>query len=102
MAMQEKRLNILFLASWYPNKAEPQAGNFVQSPAQSVAQNYRVCALHVLSVPGKKDYEVETNWGEGVFEVIVYFGKTSKWLPRATHKFPAKESAASRQWSWCR
>ncbi len=76
-----KQLNILFLASWYPNKIEPQNGNFIQRHAEAVALNCRVAVLHVLSIKGHKDFEIEANWNNNVFEVVVYFDKTSSYFP---------------------
>jgi glycosyltransferase involved in cell wall biosynthesis len=42
--MSEKKLHILFVASWYPNRNQPVLGNFIQRHAQAVA------ALHNVSV----------------------------------------------------
>ncbi len=42
--MSEKKLHILFVASWYPNRNQPVLGNFIQRHA------YAVAALHNVSV----------------------------------------------------
>lgn len=76
-----KPLNILFLASWYPNMVEPQNGNFIQRHAVAVAKNCRVACLHVLSVSDRQGFEVTAAWKDGVYEVIVYFEKTSAYFP---------------------
>ena len=81
MVDSKGKLNILFLASWYPNKLEPQNGNFIQRHAEAVASICNVASLYVISSHDAKDYEVEKGWNNGVFEVIVYYPKTDKLLP---------------------
>lgn len=81
MIEAEQKLNILFLASWYPNKVEPQNGNFIQRHAQAVALNCKVACLHVISIHGVKGFEIDARWVNNVFEVIVYFEKTNNLLP---------------------
>lgn len=73
-------MNILFLASWYPNRVIPYNGNFIERHAQAVALKHNVKALHVLSDPNLKDtYEVERRKEKGVDSYIVYYKKvTSK------------------------
>ncbi|MFT5169382.1 MAG: glycosyltransferase involved in cell wall biosynthesis [Saprospiraceae bacterium] len=77
----EKKLNILLLASWYPNRIEPQNGNFIQRHAEAVSKNCKVACLHVLSVQGIKGFEIDARWVNNVFEVLVYFEKTVSYLP---------------------
>jgi L-malate glycosyltransferase len=81
MVDRNEKLNILFLASWYPNKLEPQNGNFIQRHAEAVASLCNVVSLYVLSSHDAKGYEVEKRWVNNVFEVIVYYKKTDKLLP---------------------
>ncbi len=81
MNENEKKLNILFLASWYPNRIEPQNGNFIQRHAEAVSKNCRVASLHAISVQGVKGFEVVAQWVKNVYEVVVYFEKTAKYLP---------------------
>src|SRR5690606_5634777 len=81
MPEQEKKQNVLFLASWYPNKLEPQNGNFIQRHAQAVALLCNVASLYVTSSPDVKGFEIEKKWEKNVFEVIVFYKKTSRSLP---------------------
>ncbi len=81
MVDPKKKLNILFLASWYPNKLEPQNGNFIQRHAEAVAAKCNVASLYVISSHDARDYEIEKSWNNGNFEVIVYYKKTDKMLP---------------------
>jgi len=81
MNREEQKLNVLFLASWYPNRVLPKNGNFIQRHAQAVALNCRVTSLHVISDEQASDFEIVTNEVNGVFEVIVYYPKTTSLLP---------------------
>jgi len=76
-----KDLSILFLASWYPNRLEPQDGNFVQRHAAAVARYCQVSSLHVLSVADATEFTVDKRWNEGIFEVTVYYPKSPGLLP---------------------
>lgn len=76
-----KDLNILFLASWYPNRIEPQDGNFVQRHAAAVARFCKVSCLYVISTKDATDFSIEKNWYQGVLEVVVYYPKSPKILP---------------------
>lgn len=79
--MIDKQLNILFLASWFPNREEPQDGNFVQRHALATAKFCKVAALHVRSVKDLDQFTIEKRWNQNMLEVIVYFPKTIKILP---------------------
>jgi len=81
MTKSEQQLKVLFVASWYPNREEPQNGNFIQRHAEAVSQNCKVACLHVLSVENAQGFEIDAQWHKGVYEVIVYFGKTPAYRP---------------------
>jgi len=83
--LTEKRLNILFLASWYPNKVFPKNGNFVQKHAQAVSQHCNVAVLHIIANTQDQKFEVETTDNNGVLEVIVYYKKIKGSSP--IHKY---------------
>ncbi|MCO6499301.1 MAG: glycosyltransferase family 4 protein [Vicingus serpentipes] len=76
-----KKYNILFLSSWYPNKTSPQAGNFVQKHAHAVAQHCHVSVLHVAPRIQKEKFVIEQNSCDGVVEVIVYYQKITSKIP---------------------
>ncbi len=78
--------NILFLPSWYPNRLYPQNGDFVQRHAVAVSAYCRVAVLYVLSDPQASRFEVETVWHQKVYEVRVYYPKTSRWRPYGKFK----------------
>jgi len=47
-----KKLNILFLCSWYPSEVLPTNGDFIQRHAEAVNLQHTVTALHIISKPG--------------------------------------------------
>jgi glycosyltransferase involved in cell wall biosynthesis len=76
-----KKLNILFLSSWYPNKVQPSNGNFIQQHAQAVSIHCNVYALHIISRNQDEDIILEQNLNEGVLETIVYYKKVTSKVP---------------------
>jgi glycosyltransferase involved in cell wall biosynthesis len=79
---ENKKLNILFLSSWYPNRLIPTLGNFVQKHAEAVAMRENVAALFVCSDPGNKEpFEVVESNPNNVYTVNVYYKKVQ-------HSFP--------------
>lgn len=56
----EEKLKILFLASWYPSRVDPQRGIFVQRHAEAVARMCRVAVLFLVSDPSLGDNQFET------------------------------------------
>lgn len=77
--MSKGRLNILFLASWYPNKAIPTLGNFIQRHAEAVATRHQVTVLYVCFIADQKEtWHVKESLNQGVKTVIVY-GRKSGW-----------------------
>lgn len=71
-------LHILFLPSWYPNRQYLQNGDFVQRHAEAVSGHCRVGVLYVLAEEGTKEFEVESSEHKNLFEVRVYFPKSSR------------------------
>jgi len=47
--MSGKKLHILFVASWYPNRNQPVLGNFIQRHAQAVAMQHDVSVVAAFS-----------------------------------------------------
>ena len=74
--MTNKRLNILFTASWYPSKVHPTLGNFIQRHAEAVAVLHNV---HVLYITSPADYSgtsyLEHVTISGVETTIIYCKK---------------------------
>lgn len=76
-----KKLNILFLASWYPNFESSQAGNFIQQHAYSVSKHVNVAVIHVVPVKEQGKIKITKGWKNNIYEVIVYYHKTTSSLP---------------------
>ncbi|MBE7442204.1 MAG: glycosyltransferase [Flavobacteriales bacterium] len=83
--MTDKKLNILFLASWYPNNLLPKNGNFIQQHAFAVAQHCNVAALHIIANNQTEDFILEEQTVNGVLEVFVYYRKINSNIPILSH-----------------
>ena len=80
--MDDRRLRILFLCSWYPNRVIPALGNFVQKHAEAVALRCDVAVLHVCSDENcKEKFEVVEDYQNGVYSVNVYYKKVNRKTP---------------------
>ncbi len=80
--MTIKKLNILFLSSWYPNRVLPTLGNFVQKHAEAVAMQANVIALFVCpDVNNKQNYEVVESNLNNVHSINVYYKKVECFIP---------------------
>ena len=75
--MQEKRLNILFLSSWFPHKGAPTLGNFVHRHAQAISRKHHVFVLFLAPdlTKNSPNPTVEHLDFEGIDTTIVYFNK---------------------------
>jgi len=89
--LKDNKLNILFLASWYPNAEFSQAGNFIQQHARAVSNFVNVCVLHVVPVKSQATFKVTKKWNENVYEVIVYYNKTNSTIPIFSNYQKAKK-----------
>ncbi|CAN5526812.1 glycosyltransferase family 4 protein [soil metagenome] len=77
-----KKLNILFLSSWYPNRVLPTLGNFVQKHAEAIALYEHVIALYVCSdANNKQKYEIVESDLHNVHTVNVYYKKVEHSIP---------------------
>lgn len=70
----KKRLNILVLSSWYPNRKDRLDGNFIQNHVQALAIENDITVVFATSYPTEnQQYEFETNESEHIKEIYVYF-----------------------------
>ena len=67
--------HILFLSSWFPNKAFPTLGNFVKRHAQSVSTIHQVSVLYIYPIDGLADCEWEVEQVENYTQYILYYPK---------------------------
>ncbi len=71
MDLQEKRrLKVLFIASWYPNKEHPVSGIFIKRHAFAVSKYCDVAVLHVHL--GSIENSIDVAEDNGILEVRVY------------------------------
>lgn len=73
--MANNKLNILFLASWYPNKLNPLNGNFIQKHAQAVALSHNVFTLHIIANEQTQKFDAVSKKNETITETTVYYKK---------------------------
>lgn len=83
--MHHKKLNILFLSSWYPNKILPKNGNFIQQHALAVAKLCDVGVLHIIANNQIEEFVVDEIENNGIFEVVVYYKKIENSIPIVSH-----------------
>lgn len=73
--MVNNKLNILFLASWYPNKLNPLNGNFIQKHAQAVALTHNVFTLHIIANEQPQKFDIVSKTNGTLTETTVYYKK---------------------------
>ncbi len=78
------RKKILWLCSWYPGRAEPFNGDFVQRHARAASLYHDIQVIHVYADPSGKirRKEVTTNTSPGLKENIIEFPKQAGILGR--------------------
>ena len=79
---QKKKIKVLFLSAWYPNRYDAMAGLFVRKHAEAVSL---YCDVKVLYVHGDKhisEIEIVKQKFNQVEEYIVYFPEKKKGLLR--------------------
>ena len=73
-ASPSTRLKVLFLPRWYPNRADPMPGLFIERHAEAVSKIADVAVVFVKSLPGLPNrFEFETIKENGVFTIRAYF-----------------------------
>ena len=65
-----KRLKVLFLASWYPNKEHPVSGIFIRRHAHAISKYCDIAVLYINI--GKSDDGLEISRNNGIIEIRVY------------------------------
>jgi len=79
--LKNNKLNILFLASWYPNSKSTLAGNFIQQHAIAVSKHVNVAVIHTVAIKDHEKNHITKEWNNNVFEVIVYYNKANSAIP---------------------
>lgn len=70
--LNNPRLKVLFLASWYPNEDHPLSGVFIKRHAQAVSKYCDVCVLYVHMSQHRKEMSVEPTIEDGIKTIRVY------------------------------
>jgi L-malate glycosyltransferase len=70
-----KKLHILYLCSWFPNRYVPFLGNFVENHAQSVGKLCQVSTLYVRASKEnpKETFEIEEKLNGEVYSLNIYY-----------------------------
>jgi len=72
----DKRLKVLFIPKWYPNRNDSMHGLFVQRHALAVSEYADVSVLFVVSDERNKQvFEIETHVQNGITEILIYTKK---------------------------
>ena len=74
-----KKLNIFFLASWYPSRINRSLGIFIRRHAEAVALHHKVTAIHVVADEAMKEGEFRLDRREqnpNLHEIVLYYGKS--------------------------
>lgn len=76
-----KKPDVLFLASWYPSKNNPNLGNFVQRHAEAANIHANVTALFITSTELVDEITIEKETVNGVETVVAYYPKVTTKIP---------------------
>lgn len=91
-----RKIKVLFLASWYPNRLNKFEGLFVKKHALAASMNSEVSVLYVaLDKDLKEKYDVSTETEDGILTVRVYFSKPEVRLPYFSFLFNVLRYAGS-------
>jgi len=77
-----KRKNILWLASWYPNNNDAFDGDFIQRQARAASLYNDIHVIYVTDTEIKTSREEIINSSTGLTEQIIYFKKKTGLLSR--------------------
>lgn len=72
---ENRRLNILLLASWYPHEGAPKLGNFVHRHAQAIAEKHNVFVLYLAPQAEHLSMQMVQQSLEGIDTTWVYYPK---------------------------
>lgn len=71
--MNQQKLNILFVASWYPNRHQPVLGNFIQRHAVAVAAQHTVSVVAAFS--SREHHRIDETHTGNLSEFVAYYPK---------------------------
>lgn len=87
--MENKKLNILFLCSWYPNPDEKSNGIFIKRHAQALSLKHNVTVVFVKSISSIHEPVSIKNEEENFEEYLYFYPKLTSGIPilSAAQKF---------------
>ncbi|MBI3509856.1 MAG: glycosyltransferase [Bacteroidetes bacterium] len=76
--MQNEKMHILFICSWYPNRKFPALGNFIRDHAHALSTTHRVSVLYACADEKLEEgrSEIVKNKKDNLLELVSYYGKT--------------------------
>ena len=79
-----KKINVLFISSWYPNRVKPTLGNFIQKHAEAASIYANVTALHVCfdENVSDKNFEIVSTEIDSIKTIYIYCKKSNNLLIR--------------------
>jgi len=80
--MNEKKLQVLFIASWYPNKIRPLLGIFVKRYAAALTQS---CSISVIYICANNEHSIEESTEDNIYTIKVYYKKVMNSIPLYSH-----------------
>jgi L-malate glycosyltransferase len=75
----DKKINVLFLCSWYPSRTNDTSGNFVEKHIEAVSKHVNPVVFAYFSDENCKKFEVVKNKKDksGILEIIIYYPNKS-------------------------
>ena len=83
-----KKLKVLYLSRWYPNRFDPMPGLFIQRHAEAVALYADVALVYTHAVDNASlhhKFEIDYKEKDGVKTAKVYFENPASTLPVWSH-----------------
>jgi glycosyltransferase involved in cell wall biosynthesis len=74
--MPHPRMNILFLASWFPNRTNESSGIYIKKHASAISENHNLFVIHICSDDRlKQKFELDYTEENGLKILNVYYKK---------------------------
>lgn len=87
--MEEKKINVLYLSTWYPNRTKPLEGIFVKKHAEAAAKFCNVSVLYITFDPLLPDnkLDIQTEIKNEVYSVRIFLSLPKTRIPFITFLF---------------
>ena len=89
MLLKNRKIKVLFVSRWYPNRLDAMEGLFVRKHALAAALYNEIQVLFVKEDPFVKNTEIEVLNYDGLQETIVYYPSSKYRVVRASRYFKA-------------